>query len=95
MRRGYIRRPNCGEDLFIGLKMDVINKQCVSYIMENLMQIGEGVICKSQYSLQSWLHEPLLDVLFVHPNKVSQGIYGAHGLLQYNENKDTLAVCQS
>lgn len=63
--------------------------------MENLMQIGEGVICKSQYSLQSWLHEPLLDVLFVHPNKVSQDIYGAHGLLQYNENKDTLAVCQS
>jgi len=24
MRRGYIRRPNCGEDLFIGLKMDVL-----------------------------------------------------------------------
>lgn len=54
-----------------------------------------GCYLQKQYSLQSWLHEPLLDVLFVHPNKVSQGIYGAHGLLQYNENKDTLAVCQS
>ena len=38
--------------------------------MENLMQIEEDVICKRQCSLHSWLREPLLNVLFVHPYDV-------------------------